>query len=190
MAAVTALVQEVSALEGAHWVRGLPALLGSAGAADGALAALEAAELPAAAQAVADNAAAVVAAIRARLPALRITMDPVEFRGLRYHTGVAFTIYGTGTAGELARGGRYLSLNDEPATGMTLYPAAVMEVAPLRAPPPRIFVANGADPALLRALRAQGFVTIAALTPEDTPERLRCTHRLEGTRPVALQGKV
>jgi ATP phosphoribosyltransferase regulatory subunit len=120
----------------------LPALLAAAGPADAALAVLRAEALPAAARAIADHAAAVVAAIRSRAPALRITLDPLEFRGLRYHTGVAFTIFGSGRTGELARGGRYLS-GDEPATGMTLYPDAVLRAV---APIPqrlRVFPARG-----------------------------------------------
>uniref|UniRef100_UPI0018DF84CC ATP phosphoribosyltransferase regulatory subunit n=1 Tax=Roseomonas rosulenta TaxID=2748667 RepID=UPI0018DF84CC len=157
-----------------------------AGPADGALAALEAAELPAGARAIAENAAAVLVAIRARAPALRVTLDPVEFRGFRYHTGVAFTLYGPGMSGELARGGRYVSQNDEPATGMTLYPDAVLRAAPPVPSKPRVFVPLGADGA---ALRAQGFATVAALAPEDTPARLRCTHELRDGRAVPIDTK-
>ncbi len=116
------------------------------------------------------------ATIRARAPALRITLDLVEFRGFRYHTGVAFTLYGEGRVGELGRGGRYLSLGDEPATGMSLYPDAVLRAAPVRPPRPRAFLPLGSDPALARALRAQGFATVAALSAADAPEALRCTH--------------
>jgi ATP phosphoribosyltransferase regulatory subunit len=156
----------------------LPALLRSAGPADGALQALAAADLPPAARAIADNAAAVVSAIRARAPSLRVTLDPVEFRGFRYHVGVAFTLYGPGSTGELARGGRYLSPGDEPATGMTLYPNAVLRGAPPPPPRARVFVPLGSPEAAVRALRGEGFATVAALTESDTPERLRCTHAL------------
>ncbi|MBR0658271.1 ATP phosphoribosyltransferase regulatory subunit, partial [Neoroseomonas oryzicola] len=156
------------------------------GPADGALAALEAAALPEAAQAIAENAAAVLAAIAARAPGLRITLDPVEFRGFRYHTGVAFTIYGPGMSGELARGGRYVSQNDEPATGMSLYPDAVLRAAPPAAPKPRLFLPVGADGA---TYRAQGYATVAALAPDDTPQRLRCTHELRDGAPVPVVTK-
>jgi ATP phosphoribosyltransferase regulatory subunit len=158
----------------------LPALLAAAGPADAALAALEAAALPEAARAIADNAAAVVAALRARAPALRITLDPVEFRGFRYHTGVAFTLFGSGRTGELGRGGRYLS-GEEPATGMTLYPDAMLRAAPPAAPRRRVFLAIGADAAQARALRAAGHATVAQLSAEDTPARLRCTHVMDGS---------
>ena len=179
-AAVTSLVQ------GGGVLAVLPGLMAAAGTADGALAALEAADLPPAARAIAENAAAVLGAIRARAPGLRITLDPVEFRGFRYHTGVAFTLYGPGMSGELGRGGRYISQNDEPATGMSLYPDAVLRAAPPVAPRRRLFVPMGADGA---AFRARGFATVAALAPEDTPQRLRCTHELKDGAAVPLVTK-
>lgn len=178
-AAVAALAAEAGPLAAA-----LPPLLQAAGPADGALAALRAATLPPAAQAIANNAAAVIAAIRALAPGLRITLDPVEFRGLRYHVGVAFTLYGPGTTGELARGGRYLA-GEEPATGMTLYPEAVLRAAPVRPQRPRCFVPLG-QAASATAARAQGFVTVAALSAADTAEGLRCSHILRDGVAVPL----
>jgi len=180
-AAVAALVQGQAGALAA-----LPGLMAATGPADGALAALEAAELPPAARAIARNAAEVLSAIQARALGLRITLDPVEFRGFRYHTGVAFTVYGPGASGELARGGRYVSQNDEPATGMSLYPDAVLRAAPPVAPKHRLFMPMGADGA---AFRAQGFATVAALAPEDTPQRLRCTHELKGGAAVPILTK-
>ena len=170
-AAVALLSAEAGPLAAA-----LPPLLQAAGPAEGALAALRAATLPPVAQAIADNAAAVIAAIRALAPDLRITLDPVEFRGLRYHVGVAFTLYGAGGAGELARGGRYLA-GEEPATGMTLYPDAVLRAAPPMPERPRIFV-PAAEAGAASALREQGFATVAALSSADTAAGLRCTHVL------------
>ncbi|WP_203076073.1 ATP phosphoribosyltransferase regulatory subunit [Falsiroseomonas ponticola] len=155
----------------------LPALMAAAGPVDGALAALAAADLPPAARAIADNAAAIVVALRARVPGLRITLDPVEFRGLRYHSGVAFTIFGEGLTGELARGGRYLS-GEEPATGMTLYPDAMLRAVAPAEPRRRVFIPAGADRAAAAALRARGYATVAQLSAEDSPGSLRCTHVL------------
>ncbi|HEV7266800.1 MAG TPA: ATP phosphoribosyltransferase regulatory subunit [Falsiroseomonas sp.] len=180
-AAVQALAHEAGAA-----AQVLPALLAAAGPAEGALAALEDAALPSAARAIADNAAAVIAALRLRAPDLRITLDPVEFRGFRYHTGVAFTVFGPDATGEIARGGRYLS-GEEQATGMTLYPDALLRgvaPAPRR---PRAFIPLDASADVARALRAQGIVTVAQLSASDTPESLRCTHKLDaaGTlRPI------
>ncbi len=168
----------------------LPALLAAAGPADAALAVLEAEALPPAARQIADHAAAVVAAIRELAPSLRITLDPLEFRGLHYHTGVAFTIFGAGRTGELARGGRYLS-GEEPATGMTLYPDAVLRAVPPAAPRLRVFLPlflpREAQAGQAAALRAQGYATVAPLAPTDTAQSLRCTHVMDSTgalRPV------
>jgi ATP phosphoribosyltransferase regulatory subunit len=172
-AAVTALAKEAGAA-----AQLLPGLLAAAGPAEGALAALEDAALPEAARAIADNAAAVIEAIRARAPGLRITLDPVEFRGFQYHTGVAFTVFGPGNTGELARGGRYVS-GEEPATGMTLYPDAMLRAVGASAPRQRVFIPLGADPSAAAALRAQGLATVAQLSAADTPARLRCTHFLD-----------
>ena len=172
-AATAALAAQAGPLAAA-----LPVLLAAAGPADGALAALASLDLPPAARAIADNARAVIAAIRAREPNLRITLDPVEFRGFRYHVGVAFTLYGPGATGELARGGRYVSANDEPATGMSLYPDAVLRAATRTPPRPRVFIPLGAPQDVVQALRAQGFATVAALAPTDAPAALRCTHVL------------
>jgi ATP phosphoribosyltransferase regulatory subunit len=175
----------------------LTELLLAAGPADRALAALHAADLPPGARAHADRLAATVAAIRASAPgaklATKLTVDPVEFRGLRYHTGVCMTVYAPGRREELGRGGRYICGDSEPATGLTLYPDAVLRAAPARAPRRRVFIAAGADPAAAAALRAEGWATIAALAPHDNPEgeagRLACTHILTSSGFAPLPGK-
>ncbi len=159
-------------------------LLLAAGPADRALAALAAAQMGDTARALADRLAETAAAIRARAPGLRLTVDPVEFRGLRYHTGVAVTIFAPNRHEELGRGGRYLC-GDEPATGLTLYPDAILRAAPPRPPRPRIYLPLGTDPEQSARLRAQGYATIAALNgTNDQAEagRLGCSHILrDGT---------
>ena len=171
-------------------------LLLAAGAAPRALAALRAADLPAPARAQALRLEAVVAAIAARAPGLglaglTVTVDPVEFRGYRYHTGVCMTVYAPGYNQELGRGGRYLCGEaEEPAAGLTLYPDAVLRAAPGRTPRRRVYLPLDADPERARALRAEGFATVAALTAADPiaeARRLGCALVLlaEGVRPVS-----
>ncbi|HZH46234.1 MAG TPA: ATP phosphoribosyltransferase regulatory subunit [Roseococcus sp.] len=164
----------------------LPLLLASVGPAEVALATLEAADLPDAAREIANNAARVVRAIATRAPHLRMTLDPVEFRGFRYHVGVAFTLYGPGLAGELARGGRYVSANDEPATGMTLYPDAVLRAAPAAVRRRRCFLPLGTSGAVGDLLRDAGFATVAALSSADAPGPLHCTHLWDGAQAAPL----
>ncbi|HEY8287802.1 MAG TPA: ATP phosphoribosyltransferase regulatory subunit [Acetobacteraceae bacterium] len=141
----------------------LTELLLAAGPADRALDALKAARLPNSAGALADRLAQAVAAIRARAPALRITIDPVEFRGFRYETGVSVTVYAPGRHEELGRGGRYICGEAEPATGLTLFPDAILRVAPKRAARPRVFIPAGSGQEAASALRAQGYATVAGL---------------------------
>lgn len=171
----------------------LTELLLAAGPADRALAALAAAKLPGLAGDLAQRVAATVAAIRAGDPGLRLTVDPVEFRGFRYETGVSVTVYAPGRHEELGRGGRYLCGDSEPATGITLYPDAILRVASPRAARPRLFVPFGADRARVAALRAAGYATVAALAPvaDEAEEALRldCTHILRAGEPVILDSK-
>ncbi len=172
----------------------LTELLLAAGSADRALAALTAARLPNGAGALAARLAAVVAAIRSRAPALRLTIDPVEFRGFRYETGVSVTIYAPGKHEELGRGGRYGGGETEPGTGLTLFPDAVLRSAPKREARFRVYVPFTAQPAGAAAIRAQGFATVAALTAasDENAEarRLGCTHILVGASAVPLTTEV
>ena len=160
----------------------LTELLLAAGPAERALGALQAARLPQPARVLAERLAEAVAAIRARAPALRLTVDPVEFRGFRYETGVSVTVYAPGRHEELGRGGRYNCGDAEPATGLTLYPDAILRVAPRREARKRAYVPFAADQARAAVLRAEGFATVAALAPaaDDLAEarRLGCTHIL------------
>jgi ATP phosphoribosyltransferase regulatory subunit len=168
----------------------LTELLLAAGPADRALAALAAVRLPNLAGALAERVAETVAAIRTAAPTLRLTIDPVEFRGFRYETGVSVTVYAPGRHEELGRGGRYICGENEPATGLTLYPDAILRVAPSRHARPRVFVPLDADPVVAAALRADGYATVAALaaTPDNIAEanRLGCSHILRAGNAAPL----
>ena len=162
----------------------LTELLLAAGPADRALAALACAGLPVPAERLADRLRETVAAIRRHCSNLRLTIDPVEFRGFRYHTGVSVTIYAPGHHEELGRGGRYLCGDAEPATGLTLFPDAVLRAAPARHARPRLFLPFDHDRAEAAVLRAKGFATVTGLskTNDDITEasRLGCSHLLRG----------
>jgi ATP phosphoribosyltransferase regulatory subunit len=170
-------------------------LLLAAGPADRALTVLAETRLANQAGALAERVAATVAAIRAAAPNLRLTIDPVEFRGFRYETGVSVTVYAPGRHEELGRGGRYIcgdsdSSLGEPATGLTLYPDSILRVAPSRHARSRVFVPFGADRDSIRRLRGEGFATVAALATadDDTAEarRLGCSHILLAGKAVLL----
>ena len=52
---------------------------------------------------------------------VKISIDPLENRGFNYHTGLSFTIFSENLKGEIAKGGRYKTLNGETAIGCTIY---------------------------------------------------------------------
>jgi len=165
----------------------LGGLLAATGPARAALMILTTVELPEAARAHRARLAAVVAALLDSVPALRLTVDPVENRGFEYHTGIGFTLFGRGVRGELGRGGRYLAgaaLGDgrgaEPATGFSLFMDTVLRAVPESAPVSRIFLPPGTPLDRARALRELGWVTVAGLEPAGEPvseaRRLGCSH--------------
>src|SRR5579862_4060927 len=89
----------------------LARLMGAAGTADRALAALADIALPEDARAERDRLAEIVVLLRRLGPTVSLTVDPVENRGFEYHTGVTFTVFARGIRGELGRGGRYRAGN-------------------------------------------------------------------------------
>ena len=157
----------------------LTELLLASGPADPALAALRAAELGVAGRALATRLTDTVAAIRTRNQSLRLTVDPVEFRGFRYENGVSVSIFAPGKHAVLGRGGRYICGDAEPATGLTLYPDAILQAAPKREARKRVFIPVGSSQARAAALRRDGYATVAALAPvaDDLAEatRVGCT---------------
>ena len=167
----------------------LTSLLLAAGPVAGAMQILDAAHLGPAPAALRTRIRATIEAIRARAPDLRLTLDPIEFRGFRYHTGLCVTVFAPGRAEELGRGGRYTAAENEPATGLTLFPDAILRVCPPPQVRRRAYLPWGADPAQAAALRAEGYATIPALEPADARHeaaRLNCTHVLQGGAAVPL----
>lgn len=164
-------------------------LLLAAGPVGPALAVLDGADLGAGPAAMRERLRATVAAVRERAPDLRLTLDPLEFRGFRYHTGICLTVFSHGRAEELGRGGRYSS-GEEPATGLTLFPDAILRVCPPPPVRPRVFLPWGAPVEAGARLRSEGYATIGALAPSDGADaegaRLQCTHILRDGAAVAL----
>jgi ATP phosphoribosyltransferase regulatory subunit len=132
----------------------------------------------------------VAEALQARLPSLGVTIDPVEQRGSNYETGLSFTFFACGPAGEIGRGGRYSTEAGEPATGFTLNIDAILLAEPTPSVERRMFVPAGSDSAATRRCRAKGWITVLALGPvaDNAAEaaRLRCSHRLDGEAIVAV----
>ncbi len=155
-------------------------LLDASGQADRAIPALLGLALPAPAKALVARLAETVAVLRAARPGLQLTVDPVEFRGYQYHTGICMTLFAAGAQAELGRGGRYLGGEAEPATGITLYPDTIIRLAPRPKLRLRLYLPLGTAATAAAAARAQGFATINGLTPLPDPRaeaaRLGCSH--------------
>src|SRR5215472_4757573 len=173
-------------------------LLTAAGPASATLAALARLDLPERARAERVRLAAVLDGLSAAAPQLKVTVDPVENRGFEYHTGISFTFYAGGIAshgpvGDLGRGGRYEAgdpLASEPATGLTLYTDTILRSLRRPAGPRRLLLPFGVDAALGRRLRADGWVTVAALEAVSDwraeARRHGCDHVLEDGQPVKI----
>jgi len=164
-------------------------LLDAAGPVGPALEALMTEALPGEAALLREDLAATVRAIQGRAPGLRLTLDPLEFRGFPYHTGLCTTVFAPHRHEELGRGGRYLC-GGEPAVGISLLPELVLRAAVPREARPRTYVPWGASGESAARLREGGFATIAALAPGGDPlaeaRRLLCTHLLRDGRAVPL----
>jgi ATP phosphoribosyltransferase regulatory subunit len=190
-AAVADLAGEAGAL--------LARLVAAAGTASATRAALDRLDLPERARLERDRLGIVLDGLAAAVPALKVTVDPVENRGFEYHTGISFTFFARGDPalgplGELGRGGRYEAGDPaapEPATGFSLYTDTILRT--LTPPPPRrrLLLPLEATRARGRALREEGWITVAALLPaadwHAEARRLDCGYVLQGgePRPVA-----
>ncbi|GBR53717.1 histidyl-tRNA synthetase [Neokomagataea thailandica NBRC 106555] len=154
-------------------------LLRAAGPADRALEILRGLDLSDAVRPHFERLVEAISALRARRPGIRLTVDPVEFRGWQYHTGLCVTVFAAGSREELGRGGRYLA-GKEPACGLTLRPQALLRAAPLPPSRPRCYVPLDISAEALSGLHSQGFATVSALTQDasvaEEAQHLSCTH--------------
>jgi ATP phosphoribosyltransferase regulatory subunit len=194
VAAVATLAGEAGAV--------MAQLVAAAGPAGTTRAALDRLELPERACSERDRLGAVLDGLAGMIQGIKVTVDPVENRGFEYHTGISFTFFARlgpelGPLGELGRGGRYQAGDPalpEPATGFTLYTDTILRTLP--APPPRrrLLMPLYADRSRAHALRAEGWITVAALLPaadwHAEARRLDCGYVLEGGDPRPVDAPV
>ena len=170
-------------------------LLRAAGPVDKAVAQLTKLKLPAAGAAEATRLAEVVTLVRAADPDLALTLDPVEYRGLEYQTGVSFTVFAQKGREELARGGRYAAGYpedgiSEPATGFTLYMSAVLAASATSPERPRLYVAKATPWNDAVPWQDKGYAVVRAVDGatdlRKEARRLRCSHALIDGEAVPL----
>jgi ATP phosphoribosyltransferase regulatory subunit len=170
-------------------------LLRASGPVDKAVAQLTRLKLPAAATAEATRLAEVVKLVRAANPDLALTLDPVEYRGLEYQTGVSFTVFAKKGREELARGGRYAAGYpedgvSEPATGFTLYMSAVLAASATPPERPRLYVARETPWSDAASWQDKGYAVVRAVDGvadvRKEAKRLHCSHALIDGEAVPL----
>ena len=124
-------------------------------------------------------------------PALPLTLDPTERHGFEYQSWIGFSLFAAGLTAEIGRGGSYAIMLDdateEPAVGFTLFPDALVEQGGHTGERRRLFLPFGTDAATGAKLRGEGWVTVAALDPEDTAAAQLCTHRLVDGAPQRIE---
>lgn len=179
---------------GGEGAQTLGALLRAAGPPAAALAALDALDLPDEAAAERERLRAVLDILTPAPAGVSLTVDPVENRGFEYQTGLSFTIFARGVRGEMGRGGRYLATgSDEPATGFSLYLDSITRAARVAPLSGRVYVPAGADGAAAMRLRAEGWATVAGLSPVTDAaaeaRRLKCSHYLADGAATPVPGR-
>lgn len=122
----------------------------------------------------------------------RLTLDPSERHGFEYQSWFGFTIYAEGISGALGRGGTYRILGQagqepEAATGFSLYPDPLIDALAAQAGgEKKLFLPLGHDPEVAARQRAIGWITVAALSPEDDAALLGCSHRLKNGEAIPV----
>jgi ATP phosphoribosyltransferase regulatory subunit len=115
-----------------------------------------------------------------------ITLDPTERHGFEYQSWFGFTLFASGYAAALGRGGTYAITrpdgSQEVATGFSLYPDALIDGDLTGGENKRLFLPLGTDPVKAARLRAEGWITVAALDSDDDAALLNCGHILSNGR--------
>ncbi len=117
----------------------------------------------------------------------------LENRGFEYHRGVGFSIFSNRSDRELGRGGRYIAGTNvgacEPAAGVTLFMADILDVHNPDQNRERVYVPCGVPFAEAAKLRAQGFATVCGLRAggDEEARRLGCGRIYTGGRVQPLQ---
>jgi ATP phosphoribosyltransferase regulatory subunit len=119
-----------------------------------------------------------------------LTLDPTERHGFEYQSWFGFTLFATGYSAALGRGGTYAITRpdgtQEVATGFSLYPDPLVDGAVDVSENKHLFLPLGTDPGKAMRLRAEGWVTVAALSVDDDAAALNCSHILSEGKATPL----
>jgi ATP phosphoribosyltransferase regulatory subunit len=119
-----------------------------------------------------------------------ITLDPTERHSFEYQNWFGFTLFAKGYTAALGRGGTYpIARPDgttEVATGFSLYPDPLIDAATDETENKRLFLPAGTLPTKAAQMRAEGWVTVAALDEKDSAASLGCAYVLTNGRAEAV----
>lgn len=119
-----------------------------------------------------------------------LTLDPTERHGFEYQSWLGFSIFAQGARGEIGRGGSYTIIHgdgrEEAAVGFSLFADPILDAGLGDSERQRLFLPFGTPAGLGATLRGEGWVTVAALEEDDTPEAQLCSHVLRDGAPQAL----
>jgi len=122
----------------------------------------------------------IAALAKAAAPFAQCTLDPTERHSFAYQSWVGFSIYAHGVRDEVVRGGSYAVVHPdghtEAAVGFSAYIDPLVDAGLGSVQRPRILLPLGTGTDIGAHLRAQGFVTVAALDATTRPQALDCTH--------------
>jgi ATP phosphoribosyltransferase regulatory subunit len=119
-----------------------------------------------------------------------LTLDPTERHGFEYQSWLGFSIFAAGVRGEIGRGGSYVVVHEdgreEAAVGFSLYADPILAAGIGAGERRRLFLPFRTPAEVGEKLRAQGWVTVAALEAADTPAAQLCSHVLGTSGPESL----
>jgi ATP phosphoribosyltransferase regulatory subunit len=119
-----------------------------------------------------------------------VTLDPTERHSFEYQNWFGFTLFAKGYTAALGRGGTYAITrpdgSQEVATGFSLYPDPVIDTATEESENRRLFLPAGTLPSKAAQMRAEGWVTVAALDETDSAVSLDCAYILTNGRAEAV----
>lgn len=180
--------KDAGALRAAGGETYLP-LIAAAGPLDHAIAALRTLGLGDILESRLDALEAIAKALGDRV---RITLDPTERHGFEYQSWIGFSLFGDELTGEAGRGGSYTILHadglEEPAIGFSLYLDPLVDAGLMQGTARRVFIPLGTPSEAAAKLRAEGWITVAAISEGCDAVFLGCTHALKDGAPVSLSG--
>jgi ATP phosphoribosyltransferase regulatory subunit len=116
---------------------------------------------------------------------IRVTLDPTERHGFEYQTWLGFSLFAAGASGEIGRGGSY-RIGDEAAIGFSAFIDPLVDAGLAQTERRRLFLPVGTNAKKAGQLRAEGWVTVAALSADDSAEAQICTHILSDGKAVPV----